>query len=117
MGKLTDRSLAPYVNLDSLIHIVNTGDTSQSLDGSSYKTPLSALSPLFGGGNTYWSASTGTNAIVVKYSNSLASGDNSLAEGSGTTARAAIQTERSYLGSEISKEYHDICVKRLEVKE
>ena len=37
--------------------------------------------------------------------------------GSGTTARAAIQTERSYLGSEISKEYHDICVKRLEVKE
>jgi len=35
--------------------------------------------------------------------------------GSGTTARAAIQTERSYLGSEISKEYHDICVKRLEV--
>jgi DNA modification methylase len=37
--------------------------------------------------------------------------------GSGTTAKAAIQTERSYLGSEISKEYFDICVKRLEVKE
>ena len=37
--------------------------------------------------------------------------------GSGTTARAAVQTERNYLGSEISKEYHDICVKRLEVKE
>jgi site-specific DNA-methyltransferase (adenine-specific) len=36
--------------------------------------------------------------------------------GSGTTARAAVQTERNYLGSEIPKEYHDICVKRLEVK-
>jgi hypothetical protein len=47
MGKLTDRSLAPFVNLNSLIHIVNTGDTSQSPDGSSYKTPLSDLSALF----------------------------------------------------------------------
>jgi hypothetical protein len=89
MGKLTDRSLAPYVNLNSLIHVVNTGDFSQSPDGSSYKAPLSLLSPLFSGGtggNSYWSASTGTNAIVMKYSNSLASGLNSIAEGSNTTA-------------------------------
>lgn len=49
MGKLTDRSFAPYVNLNTLIHIVNTGDTIQSMDGSSYKAPLSDLSPLFGG--------------------------------------------------------------------
>ena len=35
--------------------------------------------------------------------------------GSGTTARAATQTERNYIGSEISKEYYDICVKRLEI--
>jgi len=33
--------------------------------------------------------------------------------GSGTTAKAAVQTGRSYLGSEISKEYYDICIKRL----
>jgi hypothetical protein len=37
-------------------------------------------------GTTYWSASTGTNAIVPVYSNSIASGINSLAEGFLTTA-------------------------------
>ena len=84
--KLTTIDNAPYVNLNSLIHIVNTGDTTQSPDGSSYKAPLSDLSPLFSGGNTYWSASTGTNAIVIKNSNSLASGINSSAEGLNTTA-------------------------------
>lgn len=34
--------------------------------------------------------------------------------GSGTTAKAALQTERDYLGSEISEEYYKICLKRLE---
>lgn len=34
--------------------------------------------------------------------------------GSGTTAKAAVQTNRSYLGSELSEEYYDICLKRLE---
>jgi site-specific DNA-methyltransferase (adenine-specific) len=33
--------------------------------------------------------------------------------GSGTTAKAAVQTERSYLGSELSEEYYGICLKRL----
>ena len=124
MAKLTERSFAPYVNLNSLIHIVNTGDTSQSLDGSSYKTPISSLTPFFSGSadtyvtggtydnitgiatftnntggtfnvsgfltgstaTTYWSASTGTNAIVVKYSDSLATGILALAEGYSTIA-------------------------------
>jgi DNA modification methylase len=34
--------------------------------------------------------------------------------GSGTTAKAAVQTERFYLGSELSEEYYGICLKRLE---
>jgi len=38
------------------------------------------------GGTSYWSASTGTNAIVIINSNSLASGLNSSAEGFNTTA-------------------------------
>jgi hypothetical protein len=84
--KLTTIDLAPYVNLNSLIHIVNTADTTQSPDGSSYKAPLSDLTAIFNGGNTYWSAGTGTNAIVMKYSDSLASGINSSAEGLNTTA-------------------------------
>jgi hypothetical protein len=87
--KLTTIDNAPYVNLNSLIHIVNTGDTTQSPDGSSYKAPLSDLSSLFGGsGDSYWSASTGPNAIVLVNSGSLASGPNAVAEGVNTTAGA-----------------------------
>jgi hypothetical protein len=48
MGKLTDRDFAPSVDLNTLIHIVNTGDTSQSAFGSSYKATLSDLVPIFG---------------------------------------------------------------------
>ena len=87
--KLTTIDTAPYVNLNSLIHIVNTDDITQSPDGSSYKAPLSDLSPLFGGGgDSYWSASTGPNAIVLVNSGSLASGPNAIAEGVNTTAGA-----------------------------
>ena len=82
--KLTSIGLAPSVNLNSLIHIVNPSDITQSPDGSSYKAPLSLVAPIFS--NTYWSASTGTNGIVLSNSNSLASGQNSVAEGLNTTA-------------------------------
>ena len=49
MAKLTTRTLATGASLNDLIHIVKTGDTSQSIDGSSYKASLSQLVPLFGG--------------------------------------------------------------------
>lgn len=95
--KLTSIDNAPYVNLNSLIHIVNTGDTTQSPDGSSYKAPLSDLSPLFGGGgDSYWSASTGTNAIVLSNSGSLANGTNAVAEGINTTAGAYAAKSSGY---------------------
>jgi hypothetical protein len=92
--KLTSIDFAPYVNLNSLIHIVNTGDTTQSPDGSSYKAPLSTLSPLFGG--SYWSASTGTNAIVLANSGSLADGINAVAEGLNTTANGYTSKASGY---------------------
>lgn len=41
--KLTDRIIAPVVNLTDLIHIVITGDTSQDPAGSSYKANLQQL--------------------------------------------------------------------------
>ena len=95
--KLTSIDFAPYVNLDSLIHIVNTGDTTQSPDGSSYKAPLSDLSPLFGGGgDSYWSASTGPNAIVLANSGSLADGINAVAEGLNTTANGYTSKASGY---------------------
>jgi DNA modification methylase len=37
--------------------------------------------------------------------------------GSGTTAKASVQTERDYLGSEISEEYYKICLERLKVSQ
>jgi hypothetical protein len=85
MALLTDLSIASTITLNTLIHIVNTGDITQNIAGSSYKTPLSSLVPLFSE-TTYWSASTGTNAIVIVNSNSTAQGVNSLAEGYQTTA-------------------------------
>ena len=50
MGTLTSRTLAQStaITLNTLIHIVTTGDTSQSPDGSSYKATLDQLVPLFG---------------------------------------------------------------------
>jgi hypothetical protein len=41
--RLTDRSLAPTVSLDDLIHIVKTGDTSQNPAGSSFKATVSQV--------------------------------------------------------------------------
>ena len=48
MAKLTEKTFATAVTLNSLIHIVNTGDTTQSAYGSSYKASLNQLVPLFG---------------------------------------------------------------------
>lgn len=55
-------------------------------------------------GTTYWSASTGTNAIVTKFSNSIASGTLSIAEGSGTTASAIASHAEGY-GTTASGQY------------
>lgn len=82
--KLTSLTTAPFVNSNSLIHVVNPSDTSQSPDGSSYKTTLSDLAQLFS--NTYWSGSTGLNAIVLSNSGSIADGTNAVAEGLNNTA-------------------------------
>ena len=49
MATLTSRTLTTGASLNDLIHIVITGDTSQSAQGSSYKARLSQLVPLFGG--------------------------------------------------------------------
>jgi hypothetical protein len=73
MGKLTDRGFAPLVDLNSLIHIVNTGDTSQSPAGSSYKAPLSDLSPLFSGATI-----TGFTFNNLNYDLSIELSDNSV---------------------------------------
>jgi hypothetical protein len=51
MALLTSRTLAQSTAITptTLIHIVTTGDTSQNLQGSSYKAELQQLTPIFGG--------------------------------------------------------------------
>ena len=61
MSKLTSRTLATGATLNDLIHIVITGDTSQSAQGSSYKASLSQLVPLFGGPDVFVTGGTYSN--------------------------------------------------------
>ena len=61
--RLTDRQFPPSgVTLDDLIHIVITGDTSQSPEGSSFKVTLSEVAQIISGGSgtTIYTADTGT---------------------------------------------------------
>jgi len=96
--RLTDRSLAPYITGDTLIHIVNTGDTSQYFAGSSYKATIDQVANYINQGITtesYWtSGSSGTNSVVIINSSgldatanrALAWGNQTLASGSDSTA-------------------------------
>jgi len=61
MSRLTSRTLASGASLNDLIHIVITGDTSQSAQGSSYKASLSQLVPLFGGPDVFVTGGTYSN--------------------------------------------------------
>jgi hypothetical protein len=61
MSKLTSRTLATGATLNDFIHIVITGDTSQSAQGSSYKARLSQLVPLFGGPDVFVTGGTYSN--------------------------------------------------------
>jgi len=66
MAKLTSISLSTGVTGNDIIHIVNTSDISQSIDGSSYKATLNQLSSLFDG--TYVTGSTfnsSTNILTL----------------------------------------------------
>lgn len=47
--RLTDLTAATSIDSSDLIHIVKTGDTSQSPAGSSYKVEIGEYSSIFGG--------------------------------------------------------------------
>ncbi len=53
MARLTDKTTATAVTLNSLVHIVNTGDTTQNTSGSSYKADLGQLGDAMGGYQYY----------------------------------------------------------------
>ncbi len=64
--KLTDRDLASSVGNNDLIHIVKTGDTSQSPEGSSFKTTIGeVLSGVSGGTDTFVTGGTYTSGTAL----------------------------------------------------
>ena len=64
--RLTDRTFAPYANDNTIIHIVNTGDTIQYSGGSSYKVSLGTLKPIFTAGTgTIITGGTYTNGTLT----------------------------------------------------
>ena len=70
MATLTSRTLATGVTLDDLIHIVITGDTSQSPAGSSYKATLGQIIDLFSGGtDVYVTGGTYSNGNLTLTNN------------------------------------------------
>jgi hypothetical protein len=74
--RLTDRAFSPSaVTLNDLIHIVITGDTSQSPEGSSYKVTLGDVSQAFSGNNISVSGNTGlgisANTLFTTYNTLL----------------------------------------------
>ena len=66
MGKLTSRVLAPSNSLTDLIHVVLTGDTSQSPSGSSYKAKIGDYLDLVPKSNNVFSMIPITGKIIKK---------------------------------------------------
>ena len=62
--RLTDRQLASGVTLTDLVHIVITGDTSQSSAGSSYKATIQQISDVIGGGGGTFTGGTVTGPTI-----------------------------------------------------
>jgi hypothetical protein len=56
--RLTDRVIAPYITGDTLIHIVNTGDTTQYAGGSSYKATIDQVATYISQNYTMFSGGT-----------------------------------------------------------
>ena len=67
MARLTDKTIATAVTQTSLVHIVNTGDTTQNSTGSSYKAELGQVADAIGG-YQYYSAVTITSADTLTLS-------------------------------------------------
>ena len=78
-NRLTDRTLATGVTLNDLIHIVITGDTTQSPEGSSFKATVQQLANVITG-------STGSGTSV----SSGTSGANGTSGSSGTSGTSPV---------------------------
>jgi len=83
-NRLTDRSLATGVTLNDLIHIVITGDTTQSPEGSSFKATVQQLANVITGSTGSGSSgSSGTSGTRGSSGSSGTSGANGTSGSSG----------------------------------
>jgi len=71
--RLTDRVLASGISATDLIHIVITGDTSQSPEGSSYKAEIGQIQTFFG--QQLIITGTGITSSIRRDSGNSASGN------------------------------------------
>lgn len=67
--RLTDRTIAPYITGDTLIHIVNTGDTTQYAGGSSYKATIDQVATYISENYTMFSGGSGSCIADLYVSN------------------------------------------------
>jgi hypothetical protein len=91
-NRLTDRQQVSAVTLNDIIHVVVTGDTSQSPQGSSYFAPLSDIQAILSGstgpsgtnGTSGSSGTSGTNGANGTNGTSGANGTNGTSGANGT---------------------------------
>lgn len=67
--RLTDRVLATGLTGDDLIHVVITGDTSQSPVGSSYKATISQLLPILSGASNSYTVDAYLSGNTIVFDN------------------------------------------------
>ena len=65
MARLTDKTIATAVTQTSLVHIVNTGDTTQNSTGSSYKAQLGQVADAIGGYQYYTTVTVSSAEILT----------------------------------------------------
>ena len=87
-NRLTDRTLATGVTLNDLIHIVITGDTTQSPEGSSFKATVQQLANVITGSTG--SGTSGSSGTSGANGTSGSSGANGTSGSSGTSGTSPV---------------------------
>lgn len=100
-NRLTDRSQVSAVTVDDIFHVVVTGDTSQSPQGSSYFAPISFLQPILSGasGTHGTSGTSGTSGSSGSSGSSGTSGSNGTSGSSGSSGSSGTSGSSGSSGS------------------
>ena len=91
-NRLTDRQQVSAVTLNDIIHVVVTGDTSQSPQGSSYYAPLSDLQAILSGasGTHGTSGTSGSSGVSGSAGSSGTNGTSGTSGQDGTNGTSGL---------------------------